>query len=271
MEEPGKVHGRDRLGIVGGSCVCLIRGVSIRGKLVLSRNQQYKTRGVDMWLNVVLTPRKPIPKSKFRYGTYRCELWVLLPPLPLGESVFGENSFYRTPGGKWAQETSTECLQQRYAMVEPGKVQGRDRMGILGCPVSTVPAGLYSQKIRFIEKPGVQDWWGRHVSKRSSDHRVDNPEVKILVRDLVELWVILISLPHRGSIFGENSFYRAPGCKLAQKTCGGCPKQCKRLRRAKQSSGTVPCGDCRRGLCVSDPWGQYSGKIRFIETPEVQD
>ena len=175
----------------------------------------------------------------------------MLPHSPHGESVFGENSFYRTPGGKWAQETSTECLQQRYAMVEPGKVQGRDRVGILGCPVSTEPAGLYSQKIRFIEKPGVQDWWGRHVSKRSSDHRVDNPEVKIQVRDLVELWVMLISLPHRGSIFGENSFYLAPGCKLAQETCGGCPQQCKRLRRARQSSGTVPCGDCRRGHGVS--------------------
>ena len=25
-----------------------------------------------------------------------CELWVLLPPLPRGGSVFGENSFYRS-------------------------------------------------------------------------------------------------------------------------------------------------------------------------------
>ena len=31
-------------------------GVSIRGKFVLSRNPGYKTRGVAMWLNVVLTP-----------------------------------------------------------------------------------------------------------------------------------------------------------------------------------------------------------------------
>ena len=38
------------------SCVYLARGVSIRGKFVLSRNPEYKTRGVDMWLNVVLTP-----------------------------------------------------------------------------------------------------------------------------------------------------------------------------------------------------------------------
>ena len=30
--------------------------VSVRGKFVLSRNPGYKTRGVAMWLNVVLTP-----------------------------------------------------------------------------------------------------------------------------------------------------------------------------------------------------------------------
>ena len=37
-------------------------------------------------------------------------------------------------------------------------------------------------------------------------------------------------------------------------------------RGAKQRSGTVPCGDCRRVH-----WGQYSGKIRFIEKSGVQD
>ena len=34
-------------------------------------------------------------------------------------------------------------------------------------------------------------------------------------------------------------------------------------RRAKQSSGTGPCGDCRRVLCIPGPWGQYSGKKLF--------
>ena len=69
-------HGRarDRMGIVEGSC-----GYSIRGKLVLSRNVGYKTRGVAMLLNIVLTPGKPTLKSNFRDGTL-CELWVLLPP-----------------------------------------------------------------------------------------------------------------------------------------------------------------------------------------------
>ena len=54
--EPGNVQGRDRVGIVEGSCGYRARGVSIQGKFVSLRNPQYKTRGVAMWLNVVLTP-----------------------------------------------------------------------------------------------------------------------------------------------------------------------------------------------------------------------
>ena len=37
--------------------------------------------------------------------------------------------------------------------------------------------------------------------------------------------------------------------------------------RARQSSRTGPCGDCRRVLWVPGPWGQYSGKIRSNENP----
>ena len=54
--QPGEVQGRDRVGIVESSCGYRARGVSVRGKFVLSRNPGYKTSGVDMWLNVVLTP-----------------------------------------------------------------------------------------------------------------------------------------------------------------------------------------------------------------------
>ena len=34
--------------------------------------------------------------------------------------------------------------------------------------------------------------------------------------------------------------------------------------RARQNSGTGPCGDCRRLLWVPGPRGQYSGKIHFL-------
>ena len=54
--EPGKVQGQDRVGIVESSCGYRAPWVSIRGKFVLSRNPGYKTSGVAMWLNVVLTP-----------------------------------------------------------------------------------------------------------------------------------------------------------------------------------------------------------------------
>ena len=41
--------------------------------------------------------------------------------------------------------------------------------------------------------------------------------------------------------------------------------------RARQCSGTGPCGYCWRALWVLGPRGQYSGKIRFIEKPGIQD
>ena len=41
--------------------------------------------------------------------------------------------------------------------------------------------------------------------------------------------------------------------------------------RDRQTSGTRPCGDCRRVLWVPGPRGQYLGKIHFIEKSGVQD
>ena len=38
-----------------------------------------------------------------------------------------------------------------------------------------------------------------------------------------------------------------------------------------QSSGTGQCGDCIRVLWVPGLWDQYSGKLRFIGKPGVQD
>ena len=41
------------MGSVEGFCGYQARGISIRGKFVLSRNTGYKTRGVAIWLNVL--------------------------------------------------------------------------------------------------------------------------------------------------------------------------------------------------------------------------
>ena len=52
-------------------------------------------------------------------------------PLDPRGSVPGKKSFYHGPGCKWAQETCARCPKQRYATGEPGKVQGRDNVGIV--------------------------------------------------------------------------------------------------------------------------------------------
>ena len=128
--EPGKVQGRDRVGIVEVSCGYRARRVSIRGKFVLSRNLGYKTRGISMWLNVVLTAQVAHPEVKVLVRDL-VRVVGFFPPLPRGGSVFVDKSFYRAPAGRWAQETCAGCPQQRYITGEPGKVQGRDRVGIV--------------------------------------------------------------------------------------------------------------------------------------------
>ena len=66
------------------------------------------------------------------------------------------------------------------------------------------PRVQYSGKICFVEKPGVQDYKGRHVAQRSSDPRVAYPEVKVQVRDLVRVMGIVASCAQRGvSIRGK--------------------------------------------------------------------
>ena len=88
------------------------------------------------------------------------------------------------------------------------------------------------------------------MAKRSSNPRVAYPEVKVHVRDLVRVVDIVAPFAPRGSVFGENSFYRAPGNKLAQETCAGWPPAAVHHGKARQSSGTGTCGDCSRVLRI---------------------
>ena len=76
-----------------------------------------------------------VPQAIFRDGTVlgcRGVVGIVVPFVQRG--LFGDNSFYRAPGGKWTQETCVGCPQQRHATEEPGKVQGRDRVGIVEGP-----------------------------------------------------------------------------------------------------------------------------------------
>ena len=78
--------------------------------------------------------------------------------------------------------------------------------------MGTWPAGQYSGKIRFIEKPMVQDEGGRHEAKRSSDPRVPYPEVNVQVRDLVRVVDIVAPFAGRGfSIRGKFVLSSARG------------------------------------------------------------
>ena len=131
-----------------------------------------------MCLNVVLTPGKPTPRLKFSTGPsvsfeYFC-------PLCLARVQYsGKKSFCRAPAGRWAH--------QRYITGEPGKVQGRDRVGIVGGRVGTGPGGSIFGENTFHQETRVTRRGGSHVVKRSSDRRVAHPEVKVQVQDLVRV------------------------------------------------------------------------------------
>ena len=76
------------------------------------------------------------------------------------------------------------------------------------------PAGQYSGKIRFIEKPGVEDEGGRHVVKRSSDPRVAHPDVKVQVRDLVRVVDIVAPFAPMGASTREKFVLLSPMGKM---------------------------------------------------------
>ena len=89
------------------------------------------------------------------------------------------------------------------AAVHPGRARQCSGTGPCGY-CRRVLWGPYSGKIRFIEKPGVQDEGVRHVAKRSSDPRVAYPEVNVQVRYLVRVVGIVALFAPRGfSIRGK--------------------------------------------------------------------
>ena len=81
---------------------------------------------------------------------------IVAPFAPRGVSI-GENSFCRAPGGKWAHEICAECPQQRYAPGESGKVQGRDRVGIV--------EGSFGYRARGVSV------WGKFVLSRNPRYK----------------------------------------------------------------------------------------------------
>ena len=150
--------------------------------------------------------------------------------------------FYRAPGDL------CRCPQQQYVTGEPGKVQGRDRVGIV-----KRSCGYQARRVSAREKSFYRETRGTiigdcHVAIRRSDPRVAYTEVKVQVRDLVRVVGILASFSQRAQYSGKFHFIELPDS----------------LPRS-QSSGTGPsagCGYCCR-LCPTG--GQYSVKIQFIK------
>ena len=118
--------------------------------------------------------------------------------VPFAPRNKGKIRFIETQGGKWAKVRHGKARQSS------GTGPCGDCIRVLWVPG---PWDQYWGKIRFIEKPGVQDEWGRHVAKRSSDTRVAYPEVKVQVRDLVPVVGIVAPFDPHGSVPGKNSFY----------------------------------------------------------------
>ena len=117
--------------------------------------------------------------------------------------------------------------------------------------MGTGPVGsVFGEKTR-----GVAMW-----QKCSSDPRQAYLEVKLQGRDLLRVaGIVGPFVPLRvGMGMGTADLCRVP---LAADRHG----------RARQTSGTRPCGDCRRVLWVLGPRDQCSGKTSLIVKPGVQD
>ena len=210
---------------------------------------------------------------------------IITPFAPRG-SVFRENSFYRAPGAKWAQETSAGCLQQRYATGEPGKVQGRDRVWIVEGSFKYRARGRTRQS-SATDRDGIVGrscvYLARGVSIRGKFVLSRNPEYKT---SGVDMWLNIVLTPGQSSgtgPIGASCGYCCLLCPTGNQYSGKIrfiepqgdlcrvPAALVRHGRARQSSETGPYGDCRRVLWVPGPRGQYSGTIHFIQKPGVQD
>ena len=195
--EPGKVQNRDRMGIVEGSCGYRTRGISIRGKFVLSTNPGYKTKHVAKRNS---DPRVAYPEAKVKVRDLGRVVGSVAAFTPW-VSILGEDFFFRATGCKRAQETCARCPQQWYATGEPGKVQGRDRVGLCRTVLWVlVPRCQYSGDNSF-----YRETWG---TRRGGikDPLVAYPEVKVQVRDLVRVMGIVAPFAPRVGIGTREQF-----------------------------------------------------------------
>ena len=75
-------------------------------------------------------PRVAYPDVKVQIRDIVRVVCIVAPFTPRGISVRGQ-FVLSSPRGKWAQEPCAGCPQQKYPTGKPGKVQGRDHVGIV--------------------------------------------------------------------------------------------------------------------------------------------
>ena len=102
--EPGKIHGPDGVGIVEASCGYRARGVSIRGKFVLSSNLRYEEdrhvskRSSDLQQQYV-TGEPGKVQGQDRVGIVEGSCWYRARGIIIrGKFVLSRNLGYKTRG-----------------------------------------------------------------------------------------------------------------------------------------------------------------------------
>ena len=134
---------------------------------------------------------------------------------------------------------------------KPWDSQAKFRVGtVRGLKKSHVGTGpvwsVFGENPFYLENRVGDEGGGRHVAKSRSVPRVANPEVKVQVRDLVRAVGIGSPFATRGVGTREKFVLWSPRGQMGIGDLFRVPQAAVWHERARQSSETGPCGDCRR-------------------------
>ena len=255
---------RGVLGVPGPRC-------QYSGKIRFIEKRGVQDEGVRQVAKHSSDPRQAYPEVKLQRRDLVRVVGIVAPFVPLGAGTRGKfvlSSLRRGMGPEDVCRVPLAAIRHGRARLTSESGPCGDCRGVLGVPG---PWGQYSGKIRFIEKRGVQDEGGRQVAKHSSDPRQAYSEVKLQRRDLVRVvGIVALFAPLGSGTRGKFVLSSSRGEMGPEDVCR-LPLAAVRHGRARQTSESGPCGDCRGVLGVPGPRSQYSGKIRFIEKLGVQD
>ena len=270
-------HGRARQTSESGPCGDCRRGLWVpglrgqySGKIRFIEKRGVQVEGGRQVAKHSSDPRQAYPEVKLQGRDLVRVVDIVAPFAPLGAGTRGKFVLSSRSG----EVGQGDVCRVPLAAVRHGRARQTSESGPCGdCRRGLWvpgPRGQYSGKIRFIEKRGVQVEGGRQVAKHSSDPRQAYPEVKLQGRDLVRVVDIVAPFAPLGAGTRGKFVLSSPREEVGQGDVCRVPLAAVRHGRARQTSESGPCGDCRRGLSVPGPRGQYSGKIRFIEKRGVQ-